>query len=71
MRASALIEELRQLIADHGDLPITLAVGSYEYSANNIGHAEEGPLPNIRDIQGQSSDERFVIEAKDDIPDLD
>jgi len=69
MKASDLIESLRQLIQKHGDLPVTLAVSSYEYSASNIGYAEEGPLPNIRDIQHQSPDERFVIEAKDDILD--
>jgi hypothetical protein len=67
MKASDLISALQELLDKKGDLPITLAVGSYEYSASNIAHAEEGPLPNIADIQHQEPPARFVIEAKDDL----
>jgi hypothetical protein len=69
MKASELIEELRQLIEKHGDLPVTLAMATYEYSASDIGFVEEGPLPNAGDLQKQNPPDRFVIAAKDDIED--
>ena len=67
MYASELISELQQLMSRHGDLEVTMAVSMHEYSANNIGYADEGPLPNLVGIQKQEPPDRFVIEAKDDL----
>lgn len=70
MKASELIEELRQLVEKRGDLPVTLAVSTYEYSASDVGYVEEGPLPNVGESQKQSPPDRFVIAAKNDIEDI-
>jgi len=67
MYASKLIETLQNLMKIHGDKPVTLAVGPYEYSASIPEHCPEGPLPNVGDSQKQNPPERFVIEARDDI----
>lgn len=69
MYASRLIQELQSLVAEHGDLPVTLGVPSYEYSASTISYLPEGPMPNVADIQKQSPPDRFMIEAKDDVED--
>ena len=67
MFASKLIETLQNLIKIHGDKPVTLAVGPYEYSASIPEHYPEGPLPNVGESQKQDPPERFVIEGRDDI----
>jgi hypothetical protein len=69
MKTSDLISQLQTLYDKHGDLPVTLAVGPYEYSASVPDHCEEGPLPNVGEAQYQNPPERIVIEARDDIPD--
>jgi hypothetical protein len=71
MYASKLIETLQNLTEIHGDKPVTLAVGPYEYSASVPDHCHEGPLPNVGEAQKQNPPERFVIEARDDIADID
>jgi hypothetical protein len=71
MYASKLIQTLQNLTEIHGDKPVTLAVGSYEYSASIPDHCPEGPLPNVGEAQRQNPPERFVIEARDDIADID
>jgi hypothetical protein len=70
MNASKLVETLQNLIAIHGDKPVTLVVGPYEYSASIPDHCPEGPLPNVGEAQKQNPPERFVIEARDDIEDI-
>lgn len=70
MTAEELINELTKLMNEHGrDLPVTVAIGSCEFTLREPGYAADGPLPNIADIQKQNPRERFVFEAKDDIPD--
>jgi hypothetical protein len=67
MNASDLIKALQRLFEKHGDLPVTIACGPYEYSALLPDYTEEGPLPNVGEAQKQNPPARFVIEAKDDI----
>lgn len=67
MRAIEAIKELEKLIEEHGDLEITVAVSTYEYSLTNPSYGEEGPCRNIGAVQRQSPEERFVFEAKDNI----
>jgi hypothetical protein len=69
MKASDLIKALQSLIEEHGDLPVTIVFGNYEYSALLPEYTEEGPLPKVGKSQGQNPPERFVIEPKDDIED--
>ncbi len=65
MTAEQLIQELTQLVNEHGgDLPVTVAIGEYEYTLREPGYVGDGTLPNI---QKQNPPERFVFEAKDDI----
>jgi hypothetical protein len=66
MHASDLIKTLQNLVEIHGDNPVSLAVGPYEYSASIPDHCPEGPLPNVGEAQKQNPPERFVIEARDD-----
>ena len=39
-----------------------------EYSVSDAFHASPGPLPVFKDIQKQHPPERFVLEAKTDVP---
>jgi hypothetical protein len=65
MNVSNLIDSLRMLLDKHGDRPVTLGCGTYEYSVGSVGHANKGPLPNITGIQEQGDlPERIVIEGK-------
>ena len=64
MDASKLIEELKELVYENGDLPVTVAVGPREFSVKDAEHGEEGSLD---DLQQQSPPERIVLGAKDDI----
>jgi hypothetical protein len=70
MNASALIEKLQELVREHGDLDVTCAFPSVEYSACKIGYASKGPMPAWRgtNVQRQNLPDRFMIELKDDIP---
>jgi len=69
MTAEQLIKELTQIVNQHGgDLPVTVVIGVREYSIREPDYASDGPLPNIANIQKQNPPERFVFEAKDDIP---
>jgi len=45
MKASTLIEELQGLLREHGDLAVTCAFPSVEYSASSVGYVSEGPMP--------------------------
>ena len=45
MKASELIRELEAVVDHHGDLPVTLAIATYEYSIGSVGHSKAGPLP--------------------------
>jgi hypothetical protein len=65
MKASDLIESLKQLAEKHGDLPVTVALGNCEYDVSLPDHTEAGPLPNVGVAQNQNPPERFVIEADD------
>jgi len=69
MKASELIQILKDIIAERGDLPVTIVCGApHEYSLSSAGFAQEGPLPNIADIQKQEDlPDRIVLEAKDSI----
>jgi len=67
MKASQLINDLKYLIEKHGDLPVTLAIVTREYSISSVGHADEGPLQNLMGIQQQNPPDRFVLEGKDDL----
>ena len=67
MKASTLAQEIRLLIEKYGDLPVTIATLSCEYSASSITHAKEGVLPNLNGIGDQNPPERFVIEARDNV----
>ena len=68
MNASTLITSLQHLIQEHGDLPMTIVAGPYEYSVSDAFHASPGPLPVLKNIQKQHPPERFVLEAKTDVP---
>lgn len=61
MNASALVEALQSLIARHGDLPMTVVTGKYEYAASAVNYAAEGPLPFLVAVQGQHPPERLVV----------
>jgi hypothetical protein len=66
MKASDLIRELQSLVNRHGDLPVTLAIATYEYSIGSVGHGEAGPLP-INSGKPQKQDdlpERILVEGK-------
>ena len=67
MKASTLVREIQLLIEKHGDIPVTIATLSGEYSASSITHAKEGPLPNLIGIQNQNPPVRLVIEARDNV----
>jgi hypothetical protein len=65
MKASDLIRELEAVVDRHGDLPVTLAIATYEYSIGSVGHTKAGPLPDLGDLQKQDDlPERIVIEGK-------
>jgi hypothetical protein len=66
MKASDLIRELEAVVDRHGDLPVTLAIATYEYSIGSVGHTKAGPLPiNSGDPQKQDAQpERIVVEGK-------
>ena len=66
MNASDAISELQKLIDEHGDLELTVAIGSYEYALRLLGFAEEGPLPMGSAAQAQNDfPARIVFEGKD------
>jgi hypothetical protein len=68
MKASDLIQTLKDIIAERDDLPITIVCGTHEYSISSACFAHEGPLSNIADIQKQEDlPDRIVLEAKDSI----
>lgn len=70
MKASILIEGLRELVQEHGDLDVTCAFPACEYSAARVEYVSEGPMPAWRgtNIQRQNPPARFMIDLKDDIP---
>lgn len=70
MKASTLIKELQELVREHGDLDVTCAFPSCEYSASNVGYVSEGPMPAWRGttVQGQNPPDRFMIGLEDNIP---
>ena len=70
MKAVTLIEQLQELVQEHGDLDVTCAFPSCEYSASNIGYVSEGPMPAWRatTVQRQDPAARFMIGLEDDIP---
>ena len=70
MRALVLIKKLQELVREHGDLDVTCAFPSCEYSAAKVGYVSEGPMPAWRGttVQGQSPPGRFIIGLKDSIP---
>ena len=70
MNASGLISELQSLIEAHGDLAVTLVIRTHEYSASDIGFVDEGPLPNVGEMQRQNPPPRFVIAAEDDLDEV-
>lgn len=61
MNASVLVESLGALIEKHGDLPVTIITGKYEYAASDAHHAAEGALPFLHRVQNQHPPERIVI----------
>lgn len=67
MKASNLIQELDRLVCEHGDLPVTVAIGSHEYAVVAADFARSGPLPNLGGLQIQSPPARIVLEPKDSI----
>jgi hypothetical protein len=70
MKALALIEDLQKLVRKHGDLEVTCAFPTCEYSAAKVGYVSEGPMPVWRGttVQDQNPPERFMIGLKDSIP---
>jgi hypothetical protein len=68
MRATEAISALKELVDRHGDLEITVAISTHEYSLISPNYNGAGPSPNIADLQPQTLDERFVFESKDDLP---
>jgi hypothetical protein len=66
MKATELIRELQAVVDHHGDLPVTLAIATYEYSIGSVGHSKAGPLPaNSGDRRKQDHlPERIVVEGK-------
>lgn len=71
MNASDAIRELQSLMKEHGDLPLTVALLTGEYSLREPQFVDAGPCDNIADRQNQSPPDRFVFEGKDDIPNSD
>lgn len=67
MKATEAIEELKALVELHGDLDLTVAVSTYEYSIRAPFFNGVGPCPNIADSQFQNLQARFVFEAADDL----
>ena len=69
MKASDLIHALQEIVAQKGDLPVTLVCGApYEYSVSSACFVPEGPLSNVADIQKQVDlPTRIVLEGKDSI----
>jgi hypothetical protein len=69
MKASELVQTLKDIIAERGDLPVTIVCGApHEYSLLSAGFAQEGALPNIADVQKQEDlPDRIVLEARDSI----
>ena len=69
MKASELVQTLKNIIAERGDLPVTIVCGApHEYSLSSASFAHEGPLSNIADIQKQEDlPDRIILEAKDSI----
>jgi hypothetical protein len=70
VKALALIKELQELVREHGDLEVTCAFPSCEYSASKLGYVSEGPMPVWRGttVQNQNPPARFMIRLKDSIP---
>jgi hypothetical protein len=65
MSATDLIRDLQSLVEQHGDLPVTLAISTYEYAVGSTGHAGSGPLPNLGQLQRQADlPERIVFEGR-------
>jgi len=68
MKASELIQALKDTIRESGDLPVTVVVGTYEYSVSHAEFANTGPLPNIANLQKQEDlPPRIILEVKDSI----
>lgn len=68
MTAEQLIKELTQLVNQHGgDLPVTVAIGVREYSIRGAVMPPMAPAEHYEHSK-KSPSERFVFEAKDDIP---
>ena len=68
MKASELIQTLKDTIADRDDLPVTIVCGTHEYSVSSACFVQAGALPNIADIQKQEDlPDRIILEAKDSI----
>lgn len=71
MKASALINELQQLMEKHGDVIISVSLGPREYSMDSLGYVPEGPLLNLGTAQGQNPPDRIVLDAEDKLDDTD
>ena len=69
MKASQLIEEIQDLVKQHGDVEVSVIFAGREYTVDSPGYESAGPIAKLRGIQGQNPPERIVLDAEEEIED--
>ena len=69
MKASLLIEELQDMVKQHGDVEVSVIFGGREYSVDSPAYEPAGPIAKHRGIQVQNPAERIVLDAEEEIED--
>jgi hypothetical protein len=66
MKAAKLIEELKALVAQHGDHEVTVVLGVHEYSVRHPAYNGKGALADCSNLQ-TNLPSRFVLTGKDNL----